>query len=81
MPGPARQALSTVWSIILTLAVVVFAIALETSSFGIVAGLGEENPVLWICWAFLGASWLLIHLAYACAAASDIERRGPRAPT
>ena len=75
LPSPVRPALSRLWTLVLALTTAAFIIALEISIFGIVAGLGEANTVLWICWAFLGASWLLLHLAYACAAAFDIERR------
>jgi len=75
VPSGARTALARLWKPLLWLTVIAFAIALEISIFGIVAGLGEEQTVLWVCWSFLGAAWLLIHATYACGAAADIARR------
>ncbi len=75
IPPGVRTTLARLWRPLLVLTVIAFAIALEISIFGIVAGLGEEQTVLWICWSFLGVAWLMIHATYAAGAAADIAAR------
>ena len=75
IPANMRERLAGAWKPLLWLTVIAFGVALEISIFGIVAGLGAEQTVLWICWSFLGAAWLLIHATYACGAAADIALR------
>jgi hypothetical protein len=75
IPEGARSGLANLWKPLLWLTVIAFVIALEISIFGIVAGLGAEQAVLWMCWSFLGVAWLLVHATYACGAAADIAHR------
>lgn len=75
IPAGARPALGRLWKPLVWLTGIAFAIGLEVSIFGIVAGLGSEPTVLVICWSFLGAAWLLIHATYAAGAAADLEQR------
>ncbi len=75
LPHAAVTPMGSAWRWVLALAVLTFMVALEMSVFGMVAGLGEEQQVLYATWAFLGASLLLINAAYACAAASDLATR------
>jgi hypothetical protein len=75
IPARALAPLAKLWPVLLALAIAAFIVALEISIFGVVAGLGEETAVLWICWSFLGVAWLLIHATYAAGAAADIAMR------
>ena len=75
IPEGARRGLAKLWQPLLWLTAIAFAIGLEISIFGIVAGLGAEQTVLWMCWSFLGVAWLLVHATYACGAAADIAHR------
>ena len=58
-----RGMLSKIWKISLILTSAFLIIALEISVFGI-PGVKNDETILTVCWSFLLASFLLLHLTY-----------------
>lgn len=75
-PAERRAAIGRPWPVLMALSSIGFLIGLVTSVFGI-PGIDSDQLILSICWSFLGAVFVLMHLAFASATAADLSARGP----
>jgi hypothetical protein len=80
LPEGARSRLAKVWPFSLAAASLCFLIALEIAIFGFVPGLSDPDPILTVCWSFLGIGLLLYLFTFVAGFAHDIQKQsGPAA--
>ena len=73
IPENARGWLAKVWPVSLTIATVLFLIALEIAIFGFVPGVSDPEQKLYICWSLLGGGLVTYFLTFLSGFAHDLE--------
>jgi hypothetical protein len=81
LPAGARPVLAKIWPFSVSLGSFCFLVALEIAIFGFMPGLSDPEQILYTCWYFLLAAWLLYLLSFVSGFASDIQQMAPAPKT
>ena len=72
LKGKLIGSFAKAWIPLLVITSLFYIIALEISVFGI-PGINDNNTILQVCWSFLFASFLILHITYISGFAHDIS--------